>query len=343
MFPRVRACGRLENLVSLMKHGCLSDRPARRANCCSIAFKLKGTAFQLADDSSVTFTSVRNSLQMSMIQNSFSSWSVEASAWVTLLFNFHVSIMTRFSQWGRLRWIFWWCEGQWRSIIRGYQDCSQGNNDGPCQFIVQCTFTMHGLDVYYDSTASFNSSRVWRSFSTAMTSKCRTFAKSSSAPKAEVSMVSRGFIVGLVSFVSLVIMKRLPSNIYVWTGTIFSCSALLGARLHSTVEASSCLEVTEHTTKEKKTAAVSASFSCPFASGSVGSSYANATEDGQGHKKEDKSGRMNWEARGGTTFLAVEWVRLWKGVWPNTESIFPCMIVRLLGSTPLACTRIGEW
>ena len=147
---------------------------------------------------------------MSMIQNSFSSWSVEASAWVTLPFIFHVSIVTRLLQFWRLRWIFWrfWCQG--RSIISGSQCSSRGNNDGQSTFIVQCTFTMHGLDLYCDLTASFNtSSRVWRSFSMAMTSKCRTFANSSSAPKAEDTMVSRGFIVNLVSFVSLVIMKRL--------------------------------------------------------------------------------------------------------------------------------------
>ena len=42
--------------------------------------KFLAPAFEIADDSSVTFTSVRNPLQMSMIQNSFSSWSVEASA-----------------------------------------------------------------------------------------------------------------------------------------------------------------------------------------------------------------------------------------------------------------------
>ena len=76
--------------------------------------------------------------------------------------------------------------------------------------------------------------------------------------------------------------------------------------MHSTVEASSCMKVTEQTTKGEKKAAVSTSFSSPFASGSVESSYVNATEDGQGHKKEDKAGRMNWEARGGTTFLATE-------------------------------------
>ena len=76
--------------------------------------------------------------------------------------------------------------------------------------------------------------------------------------------------------------------------------------MHSTVESNSVLEVTEKTTKEEKKAAVSESFSSPFASRTEGGSYANATEDGQGHKKEDKCGRMNWEARGGTTFLAVE-------------------------------------
>ena len=76
--------------------------------------------------------------------------------------------------------------------------------------------------------------------------------------------------------------------------------------MHSTVEASSCMKVTEQTTKEEKKAAVSTSFSSPFASGSAESSYVNATEYGQGHKKEDKSGRMNWEARGGTIFLATE-------------------------------------
>ena len=42
--------------------------------------KFLAPAFEISDDSSVTFTSVRNSLQESMIQNSFSSWSVEASA-----------------------------------------------------------------------------------------------------------------------------------------------------------------------------------------------------------------------------------------------------------------------
>ena len=152
------------------------------------------------------------------------------------------------------------------------------------------------------------SSRVWRSFSTAMTSKRRTFAKSSSAPKAEDTMVSRGFIVNLVSFVSVVIMKRLR---LLWSGTIFSCSTVLGARLHSTVESSSCVEDVENKTKEEKKAAVSASFTSPFISGSAGASYANETEDGKGFKIEDKSGRMNWEARGGTTFLAVEWVRKW--------------------------------
>ena len=113
-------------------------------------------------------------------------------------------------------------------------------------------------------------------------------------------MVSRGFIVNLVSFVSLVIMKRLRLICEL------KCSTVLRARFHSTVEASSCLQVTDHTMKEEKTAAVSASFSSPFVSASAGFSYANATEDGQGHKKEDKCGRMNWEARGGTTFLAVE-------------------------------------
>ena len=76
--------------------------------------------------------------------------------------------------------------------------------------------------------------------------------------------------------------------------------------MHSTVESSSCIEDVENKTKEEKKAAVSASFTSPFVSGSAGASYANATEDGQGHKKEDKSGRMNWEARGGTTFLAIE-------------------------------------
>ena len=76
--------------------------------------------------------------------------------------------------------------------------------------------------------------------------------------------------------------------------------------MHSSVEASSVIKVTEQTTKEEKKAAVSASFSSPFVSASAGASYANATEDGEGHKKEDKSGRMNWEARGGTTFLAIE-------------------------------------
>ena len=38
-----------------------------------------------------------------------------------------------------------------------------------------------------------------------MTSKCLTFAKNSSAPKAEDTMVPRGFIVNLVSFMSLII------------------------------------------------------------------------------------------------------------------------------------------
>ena len=66
------------------------------------------------------------------------------------------------------------------------------------------------------------------------------------------------------------------------------------------------MKVTEQTTKEEKKAAVSASFSSPFVSGSAGASYANASEDGKGKKKEDKSGRMNWEARGGTTFLVTE-------------------------------------
>ena len=75
--------------------------------------------------------------------------------------------------------------------------------------------------------------------------------------------------------------------------------------MHSTVEASSCMKVTEQTTKEEKKAAVSASFTSPFGVAS-GASYAQATEDGQGHKKEDKSARMNWESRGGTTFLAIE-------------------------------------
>ena len=95
-------------------------------------------------------------------------------------------------------------------------------------------------------------------------------------------------------------------KIYLQTGTIFSTSVFFGGRLYSTVEASSCMKLTEQTTKEEKKAAVSTSFSSPFASGSAESSYVNASECGQGHKKEDKSGRMNWEARGGTTFLAKE-------------------------------------
>ena len=117
--------------------------------------KFLAPAFQVNDDSSVTFTSIRNSLQMSMIQNSFSSWSVEASAWVTLPFIFHVSIVIRLLQFWGLPWIFWRCEDQWRSNIRGSHEGSHGNNDGRCQFIVQCKFTMHRLDIY-DLTASFN-------------------------------------------------------------------------------------------------------------------------------------------------------------------------------------------
>ena len=81
--------------------------------------KFLAPAFEIADDSSVTFTSVRNELQASMVQNSFSSWSVEASLWVSLPFSFRVSILTRLLQWWRFRWIYWRCEGQWRSIIRG--------------------------------------------------------------------------------------------------------------------------------------------------------------------------------------------------------------------------------
>ena len=99
MIPRVKPCSQPENLVSLTwsKDARVTGQTSKesRANGCSIVFKLKGTAFQIVDDSSVTFTSVRNSLQMSMVQNSFSSWSVEASVWVTLPFSFHVSIMTR--------------------------------------------------------------------------------------------------------------------------------------------------------------------------------------------------------------------------------------------------------
>ena len=185
--------------------------------------------------------------------------------------------MTRLLQWGRLRRIFWQCEGQWRSIIRGYQDRSQGNNDGRCPFIVQCMFTMQGLDVYYDLTASFYSSRVWRSFSTVMTSKCPTFANSSSTPKAKDLMVLRGFIL-LVNLVRL------------------------------------CLLL----------------------------SYANATEDGQGHKKRINLGV--WTGR-----CEVGW-HSWRSSEYNSErvsdgilSIFLCMIIHLLGSTPLAITRIGEW
>lgn len=90
------------------------------------------------------------------------------------------------------------------------------------------------------------------------------------------------------------------------TGTIFTRTTLLGARLHSIVETNSCLTVTKDTTKEEKTAAVSASFSSPFASASVGASYTNSSEDGTASSTEDKSGRMHWEARGGATFLAVE-------------------------------------
>ncbi len=53
-------------------------------------------AFEIADDSSVTFTSVRNSVQASMTQNAFSSWSVEASAWVIFHSIVWISVLIRF-------------------------------------------------------------------------------------------------------------------------------------------------------------------------------------------------------------------------------------------------------
>jgi hypothetical protein len=39
-----------------------------------------------------------------------------------------------------------------------------------------------------------------------------------------------------------------------------------------------------------------ASFSSPFASGFARAACKNVSEDRKGFKKEDKSGRMNWEA-----------------------------------------------
>ncbi|KAJ7224576.1 hypothetical protein GGX14DRAFT_426267, partial [Mycena pura] len=100
-------------------------------------------------------------------------------------------------------------------------------------------------------------------------------------------------------------------------GTIFTRTTLLGARLHSIVETKSCLTVTENTKKEEKIAAVSASFSSPFGSGSAGASYKNSSEVGAATSKEDKSGLMKWEARGGATFLAVD-----ATAWINTVGVY---------------------
>ncbi|KAJ7224646.1 hypothetical protein GGX14DRAFT_651261 [Mycena pura] len=100
-------------------------------------------------------------------------------------------------------------------------------------------------------------------------------------------------------------------------GTIFTRTTLLGACLHSIVETSSCLTVTKDTTKEEKTAAVSASFSSPFGSASAGASYTNSSGVGTANSTEDKSGRMKWEARGGATFLAVD-----ATAWINTVGVY---------------------
>lgn len=216
-------------------------------------------AFEIADDSSVTFTSVRNSVQASMTQNSFSSWSVEASA-----------------------------SGGYGGFSGGV-GAKGGNSSSDLKEAAQ-EETMDKVHISYN----FPRVKVFLDGDDLEVSDvCRKFWDTE----------GRGYD-GVDRF-------------YKKFGTIFTRTTLLGARLHSIVETNSCLTVTKDTTKEEKTAAVSASFSSPFASASVGASYTNSSEDGTASSTEDKSGRMHWEARGGATFLAVD-----ATAWINTVGVY---------------------
>jgi hypothetical protein len=64
--------------------------------------------FRVVDDSSVMITSVRNSVQKSMMEQGFSSWSVEASASVICpVVPFYLVVLTRLGhlQLRRLWWV----------------------------------------------------------------------------------------------------------------------------------------------------------------------------------------------------------------------------------------------
>ncbi|KDR74276.1 hypothetical protein GALMADRAFT_227357 [Galerina marginata CBS 339.88] len=216
-------------------------------------------AFEIADDSSITFTSVRNSVQESMTQNSFSSWSVEASA-----------------------------SGGYGGFSGGV-DAKGGQSSSDLKQAAR----EETMDKVH---ASYNFPRV-KVFldgdDLEVSDVCKKFWETE----------GRGYD-GIDRF-------------YKKFGTIFTRTTLLGARLHSTVETSTCIKVTKETKKEEKTASVSASFSSPFASASASSTYTDSYEVGTMSSKNDRSGRMHWEARGGANFLAVE-----PTAWINTVGVY---------------------
>ena len=116
-----------------------------------------------------------------MIQNPF--FLERRSIYVTLPFSFHVFIMTRLCSEGL---------GGFGGFSGGVKASGGQSSEDPKEAAMEKTvdivhspyrtFTMHDLDVtvYYELTTSFNpSSRVWRSFSTAMTSSdvCKEFLR----------------------------------------------------------------------------------------------------------------------------------------------------------------------
>jgi len=91
-----------------------------------------------------------------------------------------------------------------------------------------------------------------------------------------------------------------------WTGILFPCSVLLGARLESTNESTLFSKGTEDKSDEDKKARFSASFSSPWVSGSTSGSKADRSQSNVQTKEENSSVNLHWEARGGETHLSTK-------------------------------------
>ncbi|KAF7979542.1 hypothetical protein HWV62_42138 [Athelia sp. TMB] len=231
-------------------------------------------AFRVTDDSSVTITLLKNSIQKSMAKQSFSSWEIEAA------------------------------------VSGGYGPISGEASGGYSESSTKA-FNESTTEKNESILAAYNFPRVTLILdpdNLELSESCKKFFDIKPFdPDKFFAKFGEHHALGCFEEPQFV-----HSTFDLWTGIIFPCSVLLGARLESTNQSTLFTKDTEKKSDEEKKAKYSASISSPWVSASSSGAMANRNQSNDQTSEENSSVNMHWEARGGETHLSTNppaWIR----------------------------------